>query len=78
MLEISFLTFSNTKVLFTERELIWRFYITFETWPTTKRIELIKKKKFAKVAIVKNVKVFIVHVTFLSLSATTMQIYQVK
>ena len=62
-----FLTFSNADVQFIEKELIWRFYITAKALPTTKRIELIDKKEFAKAALDRNSKTFVIHVAFLNL-----------
>lgn len=38
ILDMPFLTFSNTNVLFAERKLIWQLYTLAETLPTTTRV----------------------------------------
>ena len=68
-----FLTLINIDVLFLERELTFRFYIAAEALPTTKRVEIIDKKEFAKTVLDENVEAFVVHVT--SLSRNLMSIY---
>ena len=55
-----FLTLSNTSVQFVEKEFTWRSYTTTEALPTTKRVELIDKKEFAKTALDGNSKTFVV------------------
>ena len=45
-----FLTFSNVDILFAEMELTWRSYIAAKVLSTTKWVELIDKKEFAKAA----------------------------
>ena len=67
VLGIPFLTLSNADVQFVEKKLTWRFYITSKALSTTKRIELIDKKEFAKVALNENFETFVVHVTFFKL-----------
>ena len=61
-----FLTLNNANVQFIEKKLIWRFYITAEALPTTKRVELIDKKKFAKKALNENFETFVTYVTSLA------------
>lgn len=48
MLEMPFLTLSNANRSFSERELTWKFYTAAKVLPTTKRIELIKRKNLLK------------------------------
>ena len=74
VLGIPFLTLLNTGVQFVEKELEWRSYITAEVLPTTKRIKLINKRKFAAAALDENVKTFVVHIVTLS-ATPTMQVY---
>ena len=62
-----FLTFSNADVQFVEKELTWRSYTTAEALPTTKRVELINKKEFAKAAMDENSETFVVHIVSLDL-----------
>ena len=51
------------------KELTWRSYTVAEALPTTKRVEIIDKKEFAKAALDENVEAFVVHVTSLSLNS---------
>ena len=66
ILDMPFLTLSNADVQFIEKELTWRSYTTAKALPTTKRVELINKKEFAKAALNKNSETFVVYVTSLS------------
>ena len=68
VLEIPFLTFSNANIQFAKKKLTWKSYIIAKALSTIKRIELINKKKFAKAALDKNVEVFVMHITSLSLN----------
>ena len=63
-----FLTLSNADVQFVEKEFTWRSHMTAEALPTTKWLELINKKKFAKAALDENSKTFVIHVTSLNLT----------
>ena len=54
VLGILFLTFSNADIQFMEKELIWRSYTTAEALLTTKQVDFINKKEFAKVTLDKN------------------------
>ena len=67
ILSMLFLTLSNADVQFVEKELIWRSYTTAKALQTTKRVELIDKKEFAKVALDENSETFVVHVASLDL-----------
>ena len=60
-----FLIFSNANVSFLEQEFTWRSYITAKTLPTTKKVELINKKEFAKAALDENFETFVVYVATL-------------
>ena len=62
-----FLTFSNADIQFTEKELTWRSYTTKKALPTTQKVELINKKKFAKAMLTENIEAFVIHVNSLSL-----------
>ena len=61
VLGIPFLILRNVDVLFSERELIWRFYLAAEALSTTKRMKIIDKKEFAKAALDENVEAFVVY-----------------
>ena len=68
VLGMPFLTLSNTDVQFIEKELTWRTYTTAEALPTTKRVELINKKEFAKAALDENSETFVDYVVSLNLT----------
>ena len=65
VLGMVFVTFSNANIQFREKELTWRFYITAEALPTTKQVELINKKEFAKTVLDEGFETFVVHVAAL-------------
>ena len=67
VLGMPFLTLSNANVQFVEKELTWRSYTTAKALPTTKRVELINKKEFAKTALDENSETFVVHVASFNL-----------
>ena len=67
VLNIPFLNLSNVDVQFVEKEFTWRSYITTKALPTSKRVELINKKEFVKVALDENSETFVVYVTSLNL-----------
>ena len=71
VLGMPFLTLSNADVQFVEKELTWRSYTTTEALPTTKQVELIDKKEFAKAALDENSETFVVHVASLNLTPGT-------
>ena len=68
VLGMPFLTLSNADVQFVEKELTWRSYTTAEALPTTKRVELINKKEFAKAALDEKSETFVAHVASLNLA----------
>ena len=63
-----FLTFSNENVQFVEKKLTWKSYITAEALLTTKRVEFINKKEFAKATLNENSEIFIIYVASLNLA----------
>lgn len=75
VLEMLFFTFSNANIQFDKKKLIWSFYTIAKALPTTKWVELINKKESAKTALDKNIKAFVVYVTFFSLNKPTISIY---
>ncbi len=66
VLGIPFLTINNVDVDFQARDLQWRSYTIEDVLPTTRRVELIRKKEFAVVALDPEYEAFIVHVAALS------------
>ena len=60
-----FLTFSNADIQFVEKELTWRFYAAAKALPTTKRVELIDIRKFAKAALDEESETFLIYVAAL-------------
>ncbi len=70
ILEMPFQSRSNVDVEFAElRKLTWSSYIAVTILSTTSWVELISKKEFAKAALNKNFKIFVVY--SLILEATT-------
>ena len=67
VLGMPFLIFSNADIQFIEKELTWRFYTTTKALLTTKWVELINKKEFAKAALDEKSKTFVVYVASLNL-----------
>ena len=68
VLGMPFLTLSNADVQFVEKELTWRSYTTAEALPTTKQVELINKKEFAKAALDEKSETFVAHVASFNLA----------
>ncbi len=66
VLGMLFLTMSNAHVDFQARDLKWRFHTTGNVLPTTRRVDLIGKKKFVIAALDPEHEVFIVYVAALS------------
>ncbi len=64
-----FLTMSNADVDFLARDLKWSSYITGNIFSTTKKVELIKKKKFAAAVLDPEYKIFGVYVVALSVDS---------
>ena len=62
VLSMPFLTFSNVDIQFAEKELTWRTYITKKAFPTTRQVEIIDQKEFAKAALNENIEALVVHV----------------
>ena len=62
-----FLTFTNADVQFVEKELIWKSYTTAEALLTTKQVELINKKEFAKPVLDEKSETFVIHVASFNL-----------
>ena len=76
VLGMPFLNLSIANMQFVEKELEWRSYTTVEALPTTKKVELINKRKFAAIALDKNAKTFVVYVATLSApTSLTTQVY---
>lgn len=66
VLEIPFLSFSNTNIKFIELgKLTKRFYTIVEALPTTNWVKYIDKREFAKTALNENSETFVVHVAAL-------------
>lgn len=58
-----FLKISDANVLFKEKMLILRSYITNKALPTIKQVQIINKKKFAIIASNMYNKIFVIYVT---------------
>ena len=75
VLGMPFLTISNANIQFAAKKLTWRSYTAAKALPTTKRIELIDKKEFAKAALDEESETFVVHVAALEATLAGMAIY---
>ena len=64
---MSFLSSSNTKIAFINFELTLKFYVTIKTLLATYQVEIINRKKFAKILLNENLKMFIIYIASFSL-----------
>ena len=64
---MSFLSSSNTKISFINFELTLKFYITIKALLATYQVEIINRKKFAKILLNENLKMFIIYIASFSL-----------
>ena len=74
-LGMSFLTFSKADVLFLEQKLILKSYTAAEALSTTKQVEFIDKKEFAKAALDAKLKTLIIHIIALKALLAGMSIH---
>lgn len=65
VLKMFFLIFSNTNIQFAEKKPTQRFYTIAKALSIIKKVELINKKKFVKIALDKNFKTFIMYIATL-------------
>ena len=75
VLGMPFLAFSNVDIQFAEKELIWRSYTAAEALSTTKWVELIDKKEFAKATLDEESETFVVHIAILEAPLAGMAIH---
>lgn len=68
-LKYLFLTISNIDIDFKAQNLHQRFYSTKKISAITRKVELIKKKKFAVIALHQNHKTFMIHVVAFNISS---------
>ena len=73
-----FLTLSNADIQFAAKELTWRSYTAAEALSTTKRVELIDKKEFAKAALDEESETFVMHVAALEAPLARMAIHLLR
>ena len=65
---LPFLALSKVEMDFAKRELTWKAYTIAEALPTTKRVQIIGSKEFAKAVLDPDQEAFVIHVaTFFSL-----------
>ena len=64
-----FLFLNNINIVFVDYKSIQKSYITTKALLTTQQVEIINRKKFAKVVLDKSVKIFIVYITFFTLKS---------
>ncbi len=65
VLGMSFLALNNANFLFSAEKLTWRTYTAAEALPTTSWVELINNREFARVALDKNSRTFVIHISTL-------------
>ena len=78
VLGMPFLTLSNADIQFAEKKLTWRSYTAAEALPTTKRVELIDKREFAKAVLDKEFETFVVYIIALKIPLVRMAIYPLQ
>ena len=64
ILEILFLKISNADMLFDEKTLTWKTYITNKALFTIKQIQIINKNDFVIAALDADSETFVVHIAF--------------
>lgn len=62
---MSFLTFSDVNIRFTEKKLEQKRYSIIEALPTIQRVELIDKTEFVAAALDKNAEMFVIYIATL-------------
>lgn len=65
-----FLVFSIINCHFGAEKPIWKFYTVVEALSTINKVEIIDKKKYAKIALDRNSKTFVVYVAALEVLTT--------
>lgn len=70
---MSFFFFSNINIQFSTERLICRLYTIIKALPTTRRVKLIDKMRFPRIALDKNSETFVVHIA--ALDAVKITIY---
>ena len=70
VLRILFFILSNANVGFLDRKLTWRTYSVAKALSTTKKVQIIDQKKFAKAALDPKKKTFMMHITTITLGRT--------
>ncbi len=68
VLGMPFLTMTNADVDFQARDLQWKFYITRDILSTTRRVKLIRKKKFVVAALNLEHETFVIYITALTVN----------
>ena len=71
---ISFLIFGIADIQLAEKKFVWRIYIAAKALPTIKKVEIIRRKKFAIAALNVDSKIFIIHIATI-VEFTIMLIY---
>ena len=75
VLGMPFLTSSNADIQFAEKKPTWRSYTAAKALPTTKWIELIDKKEFAREALDEESETCVVHIAALKAPLAVMAIH---
>ncbi len=69
MLEILFLTMSNTDIDFYAQNLQWKSYTTRDVFPITRRVKLIGKKEFVGTALDPDHEAFVIYIVVLNVDS---------
>ena len=73
-----FFIFNNANIQFAKKKPIWRSYTITKVLPTTKWVEFINNKDFAKIALDENSETFVIHIVALETLLVGMTIYPSK
>lgn len=76
ILGILFFSLSNANIQFNGKKLIQRLYTIAEALSTTRKIEIINKKDFAKIALDNHFETFLVHIAALKALKMTIHLLQ--
>lgn len=74
VLDMLFLAISNTDIWFDAESLTWKSYSATEILSIPRRVKLMEKREFTKVALDKNPKMIVVYITALKTLETAMAI----
>lgn len=71
ILGMLFLTLSRADIRFAKKKLVWRAYSTAEALPTTQKIKIIDKKKFAAMVLNEEDEIFVIYMATTGVKAAS-------